>query len=367
MTQFPALLLSFTGAMGPAEGPESPTIEYLGQATVPGMVIIEGGNRVGGLSGLAFDEQGGRFLAISDDRGGADSPAPRVYRLRIDLNDGRLDQGDVTVEGVLVLTRRDGSDVPPGTVDAEGIALGIGGELFVGSEGIPGADPAIPPSVDRFDLESGRHRGSLAVPLAYAPAKGRGVRDNLGFESLTITPGGRYVDAATENALTQDGPEATVDEGSTCRILRFDRASGEPLAEYAYETGSIVGKLGPRVAGLVELLAIDESRWLALERSFSTGSGFSIRLFEASIEGATDIRGVNALADRPGVVPVSKRLLLDLGTIGPLLPTNLEGMCFGPDLPDGRRSLILVGDNNRLALLPSQFVAFGMTLTPSGD
>jgi hypothetical protein len=341
-------------------------LDYLGQATLPG-TEAEGGTRVGGLSGLAFDEQTGRFLAISDDRGGPDSPSPRAYRLRIDLEDGRLDQGDVTVEGVLVLTRRDGSGVPPGTVDAEGIALGGGGELFVGSEGIAGADPPIPPSVDRFDLESGRHRGSPAVPLAYHPGPGRGVRDNLGFESLTITPSGRFVDAATENALMQDGPEATVDVGSTCRIVRFDRASGEAVAEFAYETGPIVGRVGPRVAGLVELLAVDESRWLALERSFSTGSGFSIRLFEASTEGATDVRGVDALADRPGVVPVSKRLVLDLGAVGPLLPTNLEGMCFGPALPDGQRSLILVGDNNRLALLPTQFVAFGVTMTPLGD
>ncbi|QDV38674.1 esterase-like activity of phytase family protein [Tautonia plasticadhaerens] len=361
------LLLSIPPATAPGssrDGQAVEAIEYLGQATLPG-TLTEDGTRVGGLSGLAFDEGEGVFLALSDDRGGPDSPAPRAYRLRIDLADGRLDPGDVGVEGVLVLTRRDGSAVPAGTADAEGIALGGGGGLFIGSEGIPGADPPVPPSVDRFDRGAGRHVGAFEVPAAYRPGPGRGVRENLGFESLTITPGGRFVDAATENALLQDGPAASVESGTTCRILRFDRASGEPAAEFAYEAGPIVGRIGPRVAGLVELLAIDESRWLALERSFSAGSGCSIRLFEASIDGATDLQGVDALADRPGVVPVSKRLVLDLGTLGEFLPTNLEGMAFGPDLPDGRRSLILVADNNRMALLPSQFVAFGVTMAPS--
>lgn len=364
MSLTPILLMTMAGAFAPSPPPDLPTLEYLGQATLSG-TLTEGGTRVGGLSGLAFDEGEGVFLAVSDDRGGPEAPAPRVYRLRIDLADGRLDPGGVTVEGHLVLGRADGSAVPPGTVDAEGIARGRDGELFVASEGIPGANPPAPPSVDRFDGASGRHRGALLVPDAYRPAEGRGVRGNLGFESLTITPGGRFVDAATENALIQDGPEASVESGTTCRILRFDRGSGEPVAEYAYEAGPIVGKLGPRVAGLVELLAIDERRWLALERSFSAGSGCSIRLFEASIDGATDLRGADAIADRPGAVPVSKRLVLDLGTPGEFLPTNLEGMAFGPDLPDGRRSLILVGDNNLMALVPTQFVAFGVTIAPS--
>jgi len=51
---------------------------------------------------------------------------------------------------------------------------------------------------------------------------------------------------------------------------------------------------------------------------------------------------------------VEKTLLLDLDTLG--LPLdNVEGMTLGPRLPDGRRSLLLVSDNN---FAPGQFTQF---------
>jgi hypothetical protein len=54
------------------------------------------------------------------------------------------------------------------------------------------------------------------------------------------------------------------------------------------------------------------------------------------------------------VRPAEKTLLIDLDTLGIPLD-NVEGMAFGPDLPDGRRSLILVSDNN---FAPAQFTQF---------
>ena len=70
---------------------------------------------------------------------------------------------------------------------------------------------------------------------------------------------------------------------------------------------------------------------------------------------ADDVNGVDSLAGMlGGVRPVQKTLLLDLRTLG--LPLdNVEGMTIGPTLPDGRRSLVLVSDNN---FAPSQFTQF---------
>ena len=42
---------------------------------------------------------------------------------------------------------------------------------------------------------------------------------------------------------------------------------------------------------------------------------------------------------------MQKTLLYDLGTLGIRLD-NVEGMTFGPTLADGRRSLVLVADDN---------------------
>ena len=47
--------------------------------------------------------------------------------------------------------------------------------------------------------------------------------------------------------------------------------------------------------------------------------------------------------------PVTKELLVDFGELGSdrgIAPDNLEGMALGPQLPDGRRVLLVVSDNN---------------------
>ena len=343
-------------ASSPRTDPVTP--EYLGQATLTGSLEAEG-ERVGGLSGMVYDPESSTYLAISDDKGGPGTRAPKVVRLRIDLGDGRIDQGDVTVEELLILSRADGSPVPPGTVDAEGIARGDDGTLFVASEGMAGVSP---PSLDRFDGESGRHLGALPVPGHYrSGGEGpRGVRGNLGFESLCITPSGRWLIAGTENALVQDGPKISTGQGSPSRLLRIEMDEHQEISEYIYWTEPIVNDGESGRAGLTELLAIGESRLLALERSFTPPVSFSIRLFEVDLDGATNIAGMPSLAGISGVVPARKRLVLDLADVPGVLTTNLEGMAFGPDLPDGRRLLVMVGDNNLIPLLPTQFLAFAI-------
>ena len=54
-----------------------------------------------------------------------------------------------------------------------------------------------------------------------------------------------------------------------------------------------------------------------------------------------------------------KRLLLDLDDLGIPLD-NVEGLTFGPRLPDGRQSLVLVSDNNFAATQFTQFLLFAL-------
>ena len=56
---------------------------------------------------------------------------------------------------------------------------------------------------------------------------------------------------------------------------------------------------------------------------------------------------------------MKKTLLLDLNTLGIPLD-NVEGMTLGPRLPDGRRSLVLVSDNNFAASQFTQFLLFAL-------
>ena len=57
---------------------------------------------------------------------------------------------------------------------------------------------------------------------------------------------------------------------------------------------------------------------------------------------------------------MKKTLLLDLRTLGIPLD-NIEGMTLGPQLPDGRRSLVLVSDNNFAASQFTQFLLFALS------
>src|SRR5690606_12628279 len=114
-----------------------------------------------------------------------------------DLTDGRLDPGDVTVAAQVILHDRHGRTFSPRTLDPEGFVLSADG-FFVGSEGE--AKVGLAPFVAEFDRD-GRWRRELPLPARYLPdpAGSRGVRENLGFESLALTPDGRYLFAGTES------------------------------------------------------------------------------------------------------------------------------------------------------------------------
>ena len=51
--------------------------------------------------------------------------------------------------------------------------------------------------------------------------------------------------------------------------------------------------------------------------------------------------------------------MLDLDDLGIPLD-NVEGMTFGPRLPDGRRSVVLVSDDNFAASQFTQFLLFAL-------
>lgn len=140
---------------------------------------------------------------------------------------------------------------------------------------------------------------------------------------------------------------------SRSRLLQTDRRTGKPEAEHAHEVAPIsdapTAPLPVRVGtysadrGVSEILAINETDYLTVERSFASGVGFAIRLHWTSTVGATDVNGEDALADTEK--PMPKKLLYDFTTSG-TDADNVEGITWGPRLPDGSRSLVLVADDN---------------------
>ena len=348
------------GAATAGDGPHTPALAFRGQAIFPtGFTFM--GTQVGGLSGIAYDEARGVYYSLSDDQGQF-GPA-RYYTLAVDLADGRLDPGDVSFRAVTTLLDGAGRPFATGSLDPEGIAYSRRDDrLVLTSEGF--ANTFVPPWVRRFSLD-GRQVGDIPVPGAFLPAPGHGVRQNLAFESAAVSPNGRTLWIGAEGALVQDGPAATVTNGSPARLLRYDARTGSLERQFVYVTDPIAETPVPptqfAVNGLVDLLPLNEQFLLAMERSFSVGApgtGNTIKLYAVKVAGADDVNGADVID--PGVRPVEKRLLLDLRTLG--LPLdNVEGMTFGPDLPDGRRSLLLVSDNNFSAAGFTQFLLFAVS------
>jgi hypothetical protein len=351
------LAIALVGA-APAQAAPSTELAFLGQQIFPTATQFQG-TTFGGLSGLAYDERRDVFYVLSDDQVRA-----RFYTLRIGVASGAP-----AVQILAVTTLRDAAGQPfaPLSLDPEGLALTKDGTLVITSEGF--ATRLIDPWVREFGLD-GRQLGALPVPSAFLPtaAGTRGVRQNLGFESAATAPNGRFLFTATENALVQDGPAATVGGGSPARILRYNLQRRVLDRQYVYWTDPIAEPPVPTtqfaVNGLVELLPLNNQFLLALERSFSVGApgtGNTIKLYEVALPGADDVNGFDSLDTLlGGIQPVAKTLLLDLDALGIPLD-NVEGMAFGPDLPDGRRSLILVSDNNFSPAAFTQFLLFAVS------
>jgi 3-phytase len=65
------------------------------------------------------------------------------------------------------------------------------------------------------------------------------------------------------------------------------------------------------------------------------------------------------------VTPVSQREVFAFDDLG--IPIdNIEGMTFGPPLPDGRQTLIVVSDNNFNPGQFTQIIALAVDIEPAG-
>jgi hypothetical protein len=225
-----------------------------------------------------------------------------------------------------------------------------GGSIWYASEG--NGSLGMAPFIGQAEAD-GTYRARLALPPMFRAdaAHTSGPRSNLSFEGLSFAPDGQSIWLGMEAPMYQDGPLATPEHGAVSRFSRFD-LQGRVLAQYAYPLDPVQGVPAPgRFAdnGVSELLVFDAQHLLALERSgVQDASGrfaFYIRLYLVTLDGATDISGVAALSGA-AYQPLQKRLLLDLNAAGMAKVDNLEGMSWGPPLPNGHRSLVLISDDN---------------------
>jgi hypothetical protein len=366
--------------------PQSPvvTLTLLDTVIMPTITTPPGGKRdawFGSLSGLARDERSGRYAAAIDDR----EPS-RIAWLDITAKDGHLS----VVPGQVIATRPAAGIAARTVVAADLEALvALPGGTWVASEeghvlaserGLVDAE-AWPPVLlvldDHFvvtDVWPWPERFALGAVHG-------GVRENQGFEGLTRTPDGRLI-AGLEQPLYGDRPVPMRNgrafgggQGGPGRLVELVGESGQWVTrhEWVYPLGRTPVRPGEQICddgenGLTELLALDATRLIALERACLLRPGGvrnSAHVYLADTAGADD---VSPQSNVPvgSARPVSKRLLVDFNDLISRWPRelanldNFEALAFGPPLPDGRRTIIVASDDNFRVTQHTVFVWFAI-------
>lgn len=324
---------------------------------------------VGGLSGIDYDAKSNQYYIISDERS-ATSPA-RFYTASIKLDNYKFDT--VYFTRVTSLLQPNGNifpslkDDPQHAADPESIRFNpIKNKWVWSSEGDRAVRNNMLIRQDPFVYEinqDGYVNDSFQLPSnMHTQQDNHGPRTNGLFEGLSFDKNYKNFFVSVEEPLYEDGPRATPTGGAPIRINQFDTETKKLVKQYAYWLDPIAKSPNPAdgfaVNGVSEILWIGKNRLLVMERSFSTGyTNCTIKIFLADLSHATDVTNINGLGIAKKYTPATKKLILNMDSIGRYID-NVEGITFGPILPNGHRSLIYISDNNFVPVQKTQFLLF---------
>jgi hypothetical protein len=262
------------------------------------VVWRESAPRFGGFSGLAMDEDGSGFLAVSDRGTWATA--------RVERTDGRL--SGVRLTGSGPLRAISGAPLDGEEVDAEGLAIDADGRAYVSYEAFH--------RVRRYDR--------IDAPAVNIP----GHRD---FPRLQINSG--------LEALAMDG------DGTLYAIPERSGALSRPFPVYRLRDGQWDKSLQIRRDG--DFLVVDadfgpDGRLYVLERDFEWLGGFATRVRRFSL-------GPDGFGEEVTLLET------DLGTLD-----NMEGISVWRDAA-GRIRVTLIADDNFLAFQSTVLAEYLLT------
>jgi len=325
---------------------------------------------VGGLSGIDFNPEKNEYYFISDDR--SEKNPSRFYTARIVINNKIIDS--VVFLKATFLKDQKGNFYPNSqqdpfhTPDPEALRYDPKRNTFIwSSEGerivTPQEIVLENPAVTEITTEGNYIDTIQLPPQVIMHATEEGPRRNSVFEGVTFDNNYKNLFVSVEEPLYQDGPRAgTGDSSGIIRILKFNMATKKPVAQYAYRIDPVAHPaITPesfKINGISDILYIGDNKLLVLERSYSTGRlACTIKVFLADLSSAEDIENINSLKDKKGIKIASKQLLLNMDDLG-IYIDNVEGITFGPQLSDGKRSLLFIVDNNFNPLEKTQVLLF---------
>ena len=345
------------------------SLKLIGEYDLPHNLPFKG-TTVGGLSGIDYDSKTQTYHMICDDRSQI-NPA-RYYSAKIFFNEKKIDS--VVFVNVTTLLQPDGKPYPDSktdpfhTPDPEALRYNpLTQQMIWTSEGeriVRGKDTVLENPAITIISRDGKFIDTFPLPRnLWMHATENGPRQNGVLEGLSFADQFKTLYVNLEEPRYEDGPRAeTKPNEAWIRIYRFDVERKKNTAQYAYKLDPIAYPASPedafKINGIPDILSIGDEKLIVLERSFSTGRiPCTIKIFIADMKGASDISNIPSLIKMPVAKPVQKKLLLNMDSLG-VYTDNIEGITFGPSLPNGHRTLVLVADNNFLSFEKTQFFVF---------
>jgi len=328
---------------------ESFKLKFLDEYILPENVLVDS-TIVGGLSGI--DYYNGLYYLVCDD-----AFNPRFYKAKIELNSTEI--SNITIENVIKIKETSRY------LDLEAIRYdSIVNRIFITSEGHIKKEKQ--PSFISVD-EIGEIKDNFKLPDAFNPNSTQKPRHNGTLEGLSKNYNGNGYWIAMELPFEIDGPEPQLEKtNSPVRVTYINSKTKEAEKQFGYLLDPIAKtpKGNFSVNGLSEILEYDKDKFFIIERSYSSGlgnQGNTIKIFKVDASKATNTLNMKSLMD-VNYNAATKTLLLDFENLRDKLTSNsidnIEGITFGPTLPNGNRSLVLVADNNfnRMEKQLNQFI-----------
>ena len=302
-----------------------------------------GGTKVGGLSGIDYYD--GNYYLVCDHPGN-----PRFYKASIDIGQKKIDT--IIISEVIEL-EKSAPFLINKTLDLEAIRYDPEkDEIVLTSEG--SIQNAKDPSVFRV-APDGKFISNYEIPAYFNASEKQKPRNNGVFEGLAQDYGQTGYWAGMELPLQKDGSKPKIySSKSPVRITNFKNITGEATTQFAMQLEGItkIPWMYYAVNGLTELIEYAPNRFLVLERAFSAGHGShgnTVRIFDVDARNATNTLEFQNLR-KQDYIPATKKLVFDFKSVRKQLKENIidniEGMSFGPDLPNGNKTLLLVSDDN---------------------
>lgn len=276
--------------------------------------------------------------AIVDDKRDVDGFA--LLTLDINPRTGRLRHAELTEPEGMLVRREQGEGTQR---DCEGVCYHpIRQTFFVSDEGRQ--------EILEYGKDGYPTGVSLDIPLAMRAEK---IMSNRGFEALTYDTVSHRIWTTTEYALPAD----TVGMPPMVRLIGYAEDL-RPDVSYLYplDGAKSAGEEGEGAYGVAALLAMGDGRLLVLEREAfkpqrqKAKSYVDVRLYIVNPAGATPVALDADIRQTTEANVLHKQLLYSFTTrVTGVMHSlaNYEGMCWGPTLSNGRRTLLLIADSQK--------------------